>query len=153
MGVQFPRARSGPFKGWPIVLISRWGTQGSKQMAEPPKNQDELNALLASNPQIVPVNAPLLYASSLQLTATPTGFTLTFAQPRPVNIGAGNQPLSAAILEPVVVLQMSPGTVKDISVLLTAQMAMYEATWGKLETEFTRKQAAEEAAAKAAKAK
>lgn len=44
-------------------------------------------------------------------------------------------------LEPIAVIQMSPQTMKDLSLLVTHQIAVYEAEWGEIETEFTRRRA------------
>lgn len=87
--------------------------------------------------QATPVNAPTFYASAIQLGWGANDATLVFS--RSVPLGSPEHPPGAiATLTPVVVLQLSAQTIKDLSVLLSRSVAVYEKEWGTIETEFTR---------------
>ena len=112
-------------------------------MAGPAQTQEELLALLAKNPEILQITAPQVYASSVQIMATPNEFTLIFALPRPVIVGATGQGTLAAQAEPSCVLHLSPQTLKDLSMVVSTTLAQYEKDWGVIETEYSRRLALE----------
>jgi hypothetical protein len=81
------------------------------------------------------------YASTINIHASSNDFVVTFSRGRPAIMDQGKGPESALLAEPVTVVAMSPQTLKDLQVLVTAAMERYEATYGKIETDFTRERA------------
>lgn len=112
-------------------------------MTSPTTTQEELQALLASNPTVQPITAPQYFASGLQVQGTSNEYLLMMTQIKPVIIGVGQQQTQAAIVDTVALLHVSPGTLKDMSLLLASTVAQHEKDWGKVETEYTRRLVAE----------
>ena len=99
-----------------------------------------------------PVTAPEAYATNVQIFANSNDFTLIFQRPMPVSLpGVPAESSIGGVMSPSVILHLSPGTVKDLMVVLQGLVADHEKEWGKLETAFTRKREAEAKAAIAKK--
>ena len=110
------------------------------------KSEEELEQAIGSGAQIINrIEAPTFYVTSMHLTFDPNDCTVTFQKAHPVLVSSGNDRIAAAALEPVVLVSMSPGAAKDLTLLLSDRIKQYEEEWGMIETEFTRSRIAKEA--------
>ena len=108
--------------------------------------QEELEKAIAEGTaQIVPVDAPLLYASTLSIGHTSNEFTLTFSRAAQIMVRQGNEALQATTNQPVAVISVSPQTAKDALLLLGDIVTAYEKAWGNIATEYTLRRDAEKA--------
>jgi hypothetical protein len=87
----------------------------------------------------LPATVPIVHASSISAYLAGNDFTLIFARMRPVMVEGIEDGAAAAMGEPVVVLQLSPGTLKDLSLACADQIAQYEKQFGVVQTEYTKK--------------
>jgi hypothetical protein len=99
---------------------------------------------------VEPVEIAPIYASTVQVQSTGHDLTLLFRRPRPATtakrVAEGTQP-DAAVLELVSVLILSPGTAKDLSLLLRHFVERHEKEYGTINTPYTKRLAQALAAA------
>jgi hypothetical protein len=86
-----------------------------------------------------------IFASGFQIQGTGTDFTLFFQQTRALVTDAGEFTAHAK-REVVAAIALSPHALKDLTVLLSNTMAGYEKMYGALETDYTKKLAAQKKA-------
>jgi hypothetical protein len=86
----------------------------------------------------------------VQLSRAGNDITLIFQRPHPAVVRDGNL-ASLALGEITAIVHMSASTMKDLSIVLDDAVGQYEATFGKIETDFTRRRQEEHAAAGAKK--
>lgn len=84
---------------------------------------------------------PSVYATGLQVSQAQNDFSLVFTKLISGQAMVDGKAVTVAKSEPVVELQLSAKTMKDLLVVVQNSMAQYEAEWGAVETEFTRKRA------------
>jgi hypothetical protein len=89
--------------------------------------------------QVVPIEAPLVSASSVQLAVAGNEVTVLFLRNRPMSTSVSGQ-ISLAP-EVVTMVQMSHQTLKDLSIVLNAAVQNLEKEWSEIETTFTRQRA------------
>ncbi len=86
-----------------------------------------------------PIIAPKFYGSSIQLFWTSNDLTILFGRAAPfVQIGSDGKSEHTNRLEPVAMIQISPQTAKDLSLLLAETVAAHEREWGVIRTEYTK---------------
>lgn len=79
-------------------------------------------------------NVPAFYGSALQGYFAGNDFILVVSRPQPGQ--ADRAPAVRA--QPVAVLHLSPGTAKDLFLLMKAQIEQHEKTFGAIETDYSR---------------
>ena len=84
-------------------------------------------------------NVPQFYANALQCYLVGNDFVMAFTRPHPASIAGMPDGTAAAVGEPIAVLHLSPGTLKDLSLVVNQQADFYEKAYGKVETDFSRK--------------
>jgi hypothetical protein len=106
---------------------------------------EEWQRKIAENPGLVqPVDAPTFYATAFgAISSSGTDFTLIVQRAHPALIKGAPTEAQLALLKPVAIIQMSPSALKDLSLLLAKQIEQFEDAFGKVETEYTRRLAAE----------
>lgn len=87
---------------------------------------------------IKPIEAPVLYASTLQAVWTGNDCSIIFSRPRPAHIVVNGQGMTASLQEPVAIMQLSPQTAKDLLLLLSDTVGKFEAEFGVIVTEYSR---------------
>jgi hypothetical protein len=106
--------------------------------------QEDLEKALAGGAKPMTLAVPTFYVSTINASLGSNEGTLTFSVTKPVIVQAGpNTTIQALTQEPVVVIQMSPETAKDLAILLTERVAVHEKAWGEISTEFTKLRASE----------
>lgn len=89
-----------------------------------------------------PVQIPYFSASALHIQGTGNEFVLTFSRAMPIQTPNGIDQ-TRAMSQPVVLLSLSPQTVKDIAFVLNRTIDSHEKKFGKIQTPFTQRQAAD----------
>ncbi len=85
-----------------------------------------------------PINAPLFYANAMSVFLAGNDATITFARPHPAIVPGLKEGQSAAITEPVAIIQMSVQTLKDLYLAIKIQVDRYEEKFGEIETIYSR---------------
>lgn len=106
-------------------------------------SQKDLEAQIAAGVPPQRIDVPTYYVATLQAAQVGNDMNLVFSRPHPVMIGE----TQAAINDPILVLNLSMGTVKDMTLLLQDQVALYEAQFGEITTAYTQRRKADEPAA------
>lgn len=88
---------------------------------------------------LTPVEGAISYASAVHLQWAGNDPTLIFQRSRPATEPDGSICRTAAINEVTVMLQVSPGTLKDLMLILQDTLAQYENEFGEITTPFTRR--------------
>lgn len=86
-----------------------------------------------------PISVPPTHASSFRVQGTSNEFILMFQRLMPQMKPDGDL-ADVGRADTIAVISMSPQSVKDLSILLSAQIETWEKEFGKLETSFTRSQ-------------
>jgi hypothetical protein len=91
--------------------------------------------------EIRKVEVPTYFASNVNVSKIANDANLMFARWVPT-VRADGTPSSVAIAEPVVLIQMSLGTLKDLSLLVSDMVAQIERDSGQqIETDYTKQRA------------
>ena len=90
------------------------------------------------------LEAPWLYASSFRLQGMGNDFILILQRAIPVQGPDGAIQSQRGKLETVAVLTLSPQAAKDLHLLLEGSIASYESQFGRIETQFTKRRAAQQ---------
>ena len=88
----------------------------------------------ATPTQVKVLDAPEFYASALQGFWAGNDFTIVFHRPCPAQANGK----SAAVLTHSAILHLSPGTAKDLMLVMQTEIAKREKEFGEIETGFTR---------------
>lgn len=89
--------------------------------------------------KVTPVEAPVLYATAINVANGSNNFSLQFSRPRPLIVEIDGQQAQAAHLEPVAVIDMSPATAKDLFLLMRNVVTAHESEFGEIVTEYTQR--------------
>ena len=95
---------------------------------------------------MIAANSPSYYASGVQLASVGNDVVVSFTRPVMGHVWVGDVPMAVAETQPVVEINMSIMTIKDLSIILSEFVSQYEARFGEIETDFTRLRAAEKVA-------
>lgn len=90
------------------------------------------------------LDAPLAYAEATFIQGSGNGFTLIFTKPMPAQ-SQGKFVKEYGVQKPVAVVALSPGTAKDLAVLLGTQIKKHEAEFGEIITPYIKRLRAENA--------
>jgi hypothetical protein len=105
-----------------------------------PENLDDLKIL----------DAPNFVAQSMSIQGNGNGFLLLFQQRLPLQTPDGALYMKALKNTVVATVTLSPQTLKDLSLVLSDTVGRYEKEFGKIETPYTRRRAANEKSGKTA---
>ena len=119
-----------------------------KKVLDPPQDgpaPTEPRSVMAAKPgnqprrDVEPWNVPIFYGSSFGACRAGNDFVITIGRPHPGSAAnmPGTQPLT--VNEPVAVVQLSPGSLKDLCLILETQIGLFEKEFGTIETDFTRR--------------
>lgn len=101
---------------------------------------EEFQAQLESGKgSYTPVDAPNFYITAINIAPSSNSFSLLLSKLRPVVVEIAGQQAQAGRLDPVAVVDMSPGTAKDLLILLKNSIATHEAEFGEIVTEYSRR--------------
>jgi hypothetical protein len=136
-----------------MAKVAKSAAGRAERTATPkPKSQEDVNKIIAEGVQPHLIQAPTFYVSSIVLHADPNNVSLLFSKHVPVEIPLGNnEKIPAGTQMPVVILDMSLGTAKDLSLLINDQLEKIESEWGPIVTPFTQRRAEGLSAAKSRK--
>jgi hypothetical protein len=112
---------------------------GSPNPQTPARSPEELQQLAATGK---PIDGPVANASTVLLSIAGNDAILVFNRPRPVIMPDGSMP-QVAVAETTAIIHVSMATLKDLSLLLNGTIQQYEKNFGEIETEYTRRLAAE----------
>jgi len=101
---------------------------------------------LLPRPQVIAANSPSYYASGVQLASVGNDVVVSFTRPLMGHVWVGDVAMAVAETQPVVEINMSIMTIKDLSIILSEFVSQYESQFGEIETDFTRLKAAEKVA-------
>ena len=104
----------------------------NKGPAQPELTPQQLAALK-------PVSAPIFYASSFNMQGTGLDFAIIFQQTVPAVHPDGGLVPGLVQNQIQAVAKLSPGSAKDLMLLLQSQIAEYEKDWGKIKTPFMKR--------------
>jgi hypothetical protein len=93
---------------------------------------------------VKPLDAPAFYVQISQIMQTGNDFVISFGRNAPA-VAEGLDPaggVGVAIAVPVCILQLSPGSTKDLFLALQIELEKFEAKNGKIQTDYTRTLAA-----------
>jgi hypothetical protein len=107
------------------------GTGGIGQPGEAPPGQPK------------PMQIPQTYATSVTIAATGNDFSIVFLRNIPVQNEDGSMNLGMAMVLPVMLVSVSPQTLKDLSLLLPGILAAHEEEFGEIVTPYTKRLEAE----------
>jgi len=82
-----------------------------------------------------PVSAPSFYASAFRIMGTGNDFVIIMDRAVPLQ---GQEATNYAMLQPVAIVSVSPGALKDLSIVLAEQVEKHEKEFGKIVTHFTK---------------
>ncbi len=87
---------------------------------------------------IKPIDVPMFGGSGVTVQGTGNDFSLIFTRVRPAILAKTGQPAPVALSEPAVIINVSPQTLKDLSIVLAEQVAGHEKLFGPIVSPFTR---------------
>lgn len=119
--------------------MAKNGESQPKPAMKAARTQSDLEEMIREGGEVRRVDAPSHFATTIRAAWTSNNCTITFSRGHPVEVGSIGEPVYAELAEPVAVISMSPGTAKDLFTLLRDSIDKFEAEWGAIETEFTRK--------------
>lgn len=126
------------------VAARRRATQpkGTQIVAETQEQHPDVDLTRLNLRDYSKIEAPIYYASASHCQGTGTDFVLTFSRPRPTLDDTSNAMAPFALAEHVVILNLSPGSTKDLAILLTDAVRMHEKMYGEIKTPFTERREA-----------
>lgn len=105
-------------------------------------SDDKVQAALAAGEVPTPIVAPHYFATNTSIAFTSNACALTFLRATPANLKVGpDAVVQIGALEPVVILDLSPQSAKDLAIVLMDAVARHEKEYGDLTSDFIRKQA------------
>jgi hypothetical protein len=137
--------------GWEAESKSSRSSGGQAYRASPSASAQAANAAVqhGAPPPLIPVQAPIFNASTVQIQGTGNDFSLMFLRSIPVSQGDHVVSPNLAMQQVVVTLQLSPHTLKDLSLLLPPVVERFEKDFGTIGTPYTKRLAAEQKLANA----
>jgi hypothetical protein len=122
------------------MATRKMAAAAEKSAPKEPAAKDAVNA-----EDLTPVDAPVFHVTTIQVADVGNDLILTFTAPHPALQKNGALARGVALSQVVCILKGSPGTMKDLSILLTGAMAAHEAKYGEVKTDYTIKRAAGDA--------
>ncbi len=93
---------------------------------------------LVKESRLAPLNAPNYFASSFRLASTGTEILLVIDRAVPMVDGQGVMPVDAVLMmQTVATISLSPGSAKDLSLVLTDTVSKHEEQFGEIVTPFS----------------
>jgi len=111
-----------------------------------PSSQAVLMGQPASTPEFrKPLQAPMFYATGVNIAATGNDFTIVFNRTIPMENADGSMNLGVAMVVATVVVSVTPQTLKDFSLIIPGILTAHEKEFGEIITPFTKRLEADKA--------